>query len=200
VNLANHTLKAPFSGVVTRAPATAGGVIGGSGSEFALSDLSQLKLVGTLGETDAPLVKLGSEVEIDTDRGQVLAKVSSLLGAVDVATRRVPFEATVDNRGPNPLLANVFVRGRVRGGAAVQVLRLPRAALKGGAQDVVMVVAGGALHERRVVFVSGPDGTLLVRAGLGTDEQVMLDPPAEARDGEPVTIVPSDPKREQAGP
>ena len=188
VHLGNHTVKAPFAGVVTKAPTGVGGVAVGGGQEFHVSDLTSLKLVGSIGETDASLVQLGQVVEIATDRGPVAGKISSVLAQVDAATRRVPIEATVDNKGPTPLLANTFVRATVVGGAPIEVLRLPRAVLRPGSQDEVFVVKDDVLAARRIRFLAQPDGTILVRSGIDVGEQLLLNPTPESKDGDRVAI------------
>lgn len=198
VNLQNHSLTAPFAGVVTRVPAGPGAVVAPGAPQFHLSDLSVLKLTGTVGVDDAALVHPGQTVEMDVEGGKVTAKVTSVLGAVDLATRRVPVEVEVPNgassqggkSGKSPLLSGTFVRARVLGTQAIPVLRLPRDVVRPGAQDEVMIVKGGTLTARRLRYTVAPDGSLLVRDGLSDSEDVLLGPTAEAKDGDKVEVTP----------
>jgi hypothetical protein len=48
-----------------------------------------------------------------------------------------------------------------------------------------MVIADGKLRARRLGFTLASDGDLLVLAGLAPTEEVLLAPPASARDGDP---------------
>jgi hypothetical protein len=62
--------------------------------------------------------------------------------------------------------------------------------LRPGSQDEVLLVdpATSKLELRRIAFSVAPDGTLLVRSGLGAGEQVVLDPIPEAAAGDVVQV------------
>jgi len=189
VNLQNQSLIAPFSGTVTRVPEGVGAVVSPSMVEFELMDLSALKLKGSVGESDANLIHPGSAVEISTERGNATGVVSTVLGAVDPSTRRVPLEALFDNKKEGTALrSGAFVRARIQGGAPLPVLRLPHEALRPGSQDEVLVVQGDTLVVKRVSFALGKDGSLLIRQGLDAADNVVLSPKPEAKTGDRVVI------------
>jgi multidrug efflux pump subunit AcrA (membrane-fusion protein) len=130
-----------------------------------------------------------------SDGGRTVhGKVTAVLVSVDAATRRVPVEAELQNDGDRPILAGTFVRGSIRGDEKVRVLRLPASIIRPGSQDEVMVIerdAGGKdarLHVRRVHFVGGTEGTILVRSGLQPTDEVLRSPTAESREGDTVVI------------
>ncbi|HEX6271844.1 MAG TPA: efflux RND transporter periplasmic adaptor subunit [Polyangiaceae bacterium] len=187
VALGNHRLVAPFAGSVTRAPEGVGGVVGPGSSLFEIVDLAKLKLRGTLGEHDAALVAPGSKISIESDHGTVEGTVTVVLGSVDAATRRVRMEAEIDNQEKR-LRAGSFVRGTVRSGTTLPVLKLPHDVLRPGAQDELFVVANGTLQSRRVVYSVTPEGELLVRRGLGATEQVVRSPKSDTQAGERAEI------------
>ena len=187
VALGNHRLVAPFAGSVTRAPDGVGGVVGPGGTLFEVVDLGKLKLRGTLGEHDAALVQAGSKIVVESEHGAVEGTVSVVLGSVDASTRRVRMEAEIDNQDKR-LRAGSFVRGTVRAGANLPVLKLPHDVLRPGAQDELFVVAGGVLASRRVVYAVSPDGELLVRRGLAAGEQVVRAPKSDTQAGQRVEI------------
>ena len=186
VSIANHRLSAPFAGSVTRAPDGVGGVTAPGSALFEIVDLSRLKLKGTLSEQDSALVETGSPISIDTEHGVVTGKVSAVLGSVDPATRRVRVEATLDNQGAR-LRAGTFVRATLRGKAAIDVLSLPREALRPGSQNEVFVVENGVLSSKRLAFAIANDGTLLVRHGLLATDRVVLSPRSDAQVGDRVS-------------
>ncbi len=187
----NHTLTAPFAGWVTMAPSSVGGLAIAGQPLFQMKDVSRLRLVGTVSEQDAPLVKLGSEVTITVTHASssktLVAKVTALVPSVDPATRRIPVAAEVDN-DKDPILAGTFVHAQIGGGAALPVLKLPATALRPGSQDEVMVVEKGVLRAAKIVFARSTDGSLLVRSGIGADDEVLVTPPPEAKTGDNVEI------------
>lgn len=189
VNLQNQALVAPFAGTVTRVPDGVGSVVSPSMVLFELQDLSALKLKGSVSESDANLIRAGAAVEIMTERGTATGVVSTVLGAVDPSTRRVPLEALFDNRKDGARLrSGAFVRARIPGGAPLPVLRLPHEALRPGSQDEVVVVQGDFLSVKRVTYALGKDGSLLVRQGLDAADRVVLSPKPEAKTGDRVVV------------
>jgi RND family efflux transporter MFP subunit len=184
--LGNTTLTAPFVGYVTKLPSGPGAIVSPGVPLFHVQETGTLKLVGTVGEADAPLVHPGATVEISTGGRTIEGTVTAVLGAVDSATRRVPIEAAVKNDGAQPVLAGSFVRAEVRGVGAVPVVKLPPGSLRIGSQDELMVVENGRLHARRILFATAEDGALLVRAGLDAKETVLAGAPAETKEGAPV--------------
>ncbi len=193
----NQTLTAPFAATVTRTLTGAGGIVapGMPGAPtFHLVDLSTLKLVGTVNEQDAALVKVGAVVELARDGGRVVrGKVVAVVGALDPSTKRVPVEAVLENDREQPLLAGALARAAIKGARPIDVLALPHGALRPGSQDEVMVVKGDRLSARRIEFVTGRDGSLLVRGGLSSGDAVVAAPWAEAKDGDRVQIAASTP-------
>jgi RND family efflux transporter MFP subunit len=189
-SLDNHTLVAPFAGTLTRAPNAPGAVVAPGVPLFHLADLATLKLVGTISPEDARLVKVGSAVEVFDSGQTVIARgqVSAVVHALDPSTKRLPVEAVVANAGGEPLIAGAVVRAVVRGGAPVTVLALPHTVLRPGTQNEVAVVRGGKLALRTIEHVVADDGSLLVRKGVGPDDDVVEAPWAEAHDGQDVRL------------
>jgi RND family efflux transporter MFP subunit len=185
--VSNGALPAPFSGLCTRAPLGVGKIVGPGEPMFHLEDTSVLKLSATLSEGDARLVEIGDPLTVDGDPasgGGAAGKVTAVLGSLDPMTRRVPIVAEIPNQGATPLLAGAFVRATIASGREVSVLELPATALRPGSQDEVVVLANGKARLVRVVFVSAPDGALLVRGGITAADAVVAAPSPEVKDGE----------------
>jgi RND family efflux transporter MFP subunit len=186
-NLKNHALTAPFSGSVTRVPSGPGAIVNPGVPLFHVSDLSTLKLVATVSEGDAALVKPGAAVSLEVNGKPHGGTVTAVLSSVDSATRRVPVEARIENPPDAPLLGGSFVRAELIGGSEIAILKLPANALRPGSQNEVMVARAGRLERRRITF-STDQGSLYVRHGLSADEKVLLSPSPEAQDGDPVAM------------
>jgi RND family efflux transporter MFP subunit len=205
----SHTLLAPFAGTILRAPTGVGAVVSSGQALFALADTSTLRLSTTVSEADANLLSEGAEIVIATENGQVRGRVTALLSTLDARTRRVPVVAEFDNfskaqaprdeaskHGSNALLrAGAFVRASVAAQRELLVLRLPHGVLRPGSQDEVLRVTpdGARLETRRIVYSIAPDGALLVRSGIEANDEIVLDPIAEAKGGDAVRV-------ERAGP
>ncbi len=190
--VSNHTLVAPFSGTITQAPTGIGAVVAPGQPLFALVDTSKLKLATTVTESDAGLLMPGAEVHVASDRGEIIGRVTAILSTLDARTRRVPVVAEFSNtaKGAPRLRAGSFVRAWVQARDAISVLRVPHGVLRPGSQDEVLLVdpETSKLELRRIAFSVAPDGTLLVRSGLRTGEQLVLDPIPEAVAGEVVQV------------
>lgn len=111
-NVANHVLRAPFDGMVTRAPDGIGGAVGPGYPVFRLEKLDPLLLVGTLAEADLERVKVGDSAAVEVGGRVVQGTVRAVVRSLEPVSRRVPVEITV----PNPegtLIAGAFVRARI---------------------------------------------------------------------------------------
>lgn len=202
--LENHTLLAPFGGTILRAPTGVGAVVTPGQALFALADTSTLRLSTTVSEADANLLSEGAEIVIATENGEVRGRVTAILSSLDARTRRVPVVAEFDNfskeRASNDgaakggatalLRAGAFVRATVSAQRELSVLRMPHGVLRPGSQDEVLRVTpdGSRLDARRIVYSIAPDGALLVRGGLAANDEIVLDPIAEAKGGDAVRV------------
>ncbi len=189
-NLANHTLVAPFAGLVTRVPSGPGAMAAAGMPMFHLADVSTLKLTGTISEQDAPLLRVGSPIEVTAQGRTVKGEVVAVVPSVDPMTRRVPFEAEVPNTDEPRLLSGTFVRAKALAPEPIAVLKLPGSALRPGSQDEVVVVEGGKLYPRRVVLSRATPGELLVRTGLTAEDEILLAPPPIVTEGAELATLP----------
>lgn len=176
VVLSHHVITAPFGGTVTAAPSAPGAVVGPGVPLFHLVDTSMLRLVGTVSELESELLRAGQAVEVAAQGKVARGTVTAVLPAADPQTRRVRFEAELDNGGPQPVVAGVLARGAVKTSAPREVLRFPGAVVRPGTQDEVFVKAGDGWRATRVALV--PVGeSVIVRHGLSRDDLVLLSPP-----------------------
>ncbi|MEO8876532.1 MAG: efflux RND transporter periplasmic adaptor subunit [Polyangiaceae bacterium] len=184
----NHAVVAPFSGLVTKAPTSAGGVVQPGTPLMQIEDLTRFRLSASLGEDDVSLVRLGVPVTVVTRERTVIGKVITIVPSLDQATRRAPIEVEVPNDPKAPLLAWSFVRATLDSGQDVQALKIPGSARRPGSQNEVVVMENGKARIARVVHSTAPDGSWLVRSGLSAIDTVVLDPDPETKDGDPVSV------------
>jgi RND family efflux transporter MFP subunit len=182
-SVADHTLRAPFDGVVTRVPDGVGQVVGPGAPIFHVEDLSTLTLRTTVSQGELEVLRQGMSATLEGSSAS--GTVSSVVRSLDAQSRRAPAEVTV----PNPdgrLVAHALVRARVAVGASVPALRIPATARR--PDGTVLVVTGAGLVESRAVEAQADvDGSWLVSSGLSPEDTVVARA-AAARPG--LTIVP----------
>lgn len=178
-NVALHTLRAPFAGVVTSGPDNAGALVGAGMPLFVIEDLSALRVKGSAPESDGWLTGgLPATVRAGTGAETAPAVVERVLPSLDPATRRVPVEVRID--APPPWLrAHAFVRVEVRSAAEVDAFAVPRGALVARPDFAVLVVPGPSAAPVHVpVTVLAQEGDrVVVRGDLHPDDRVAVDPP-----------------------
>lgn len=189
VSLGNATLTAPFAGLVTRAPAGIGKIVGPGEPLFHLEDTSVLKLAASLSESDARVVATGSTVQIDGS--STTGKVTAVLTSLDPQTRRVPLVAEVPNGPDSGLLSGSFVRAHILAQDTIDALELPASAVRPGSQDELVLVQDGKAHLVRVTYSNGDNGVIYVRKGLDPSARVVARPRSEIKEGEPIDLNPA---------
>ena len=128
--LANAIIRAPFAGVVSERPASAGDVLQAGAAILTVVDPLQLQLEASVPADQLSTVKVGSKVEFSvtgsTGTGFV-GKVARINPEVDPATRQVRLYVSVAN-GNRALAAGAFAQGRVAV-TSVRALTVPLSAL-----------------------------------------------------------------------
>lgn len=196
-SVGNTRVVAPFAGFVTRVPNGVGRFVGPGEPLVHIDDTSVLKLNATLSETDARMVEKGDEFELESGfegvgEGETMArpkgKITAVLGTLDPQTRRVPVLGELKNDPKLGLRSGAFVRARIEPAREVPALKLPGSALRPGSQDEVIVIREGRTRVVRIGLSIGEGGALYVRSGLSASDDVLLEPSAETRDGDLITL------------
>jgi RND family efflux transporter MFP subunit len=183
-----HTIRAPFTGIVTRAPNAAGGVVQPGAPLVHVEDTSRLRLSATLGEDEVQLVALGAPVRVTYRDRSVTGKITAIVPSLDPGTRRAPVEVEVPNDAAAPLLAWSFVRARIEGKGEVSVLRVPATARRPGSQDEVVRVEDGKARIVHVTHLVDDDGTWVITGGLAASDVLLAQPDTDLHDGDPVDL------------
>jgi RND family efflux transporter MFP subunit len=178
-HLENHVLRSPISGIVSNGPDNAGMMVGAGTPIFLVEDLSALQVKATAPESASWLAE-GQEAEILVPGGEpVQARVSRVIPSLDMATRRIPVEVRVDDPPPS-LRANGFARVSVRGAADIPAFQVPAAAVVARPDFCVFVQEGEVLKRVPVEVLERSNDSVIVRASLAVDAQVVLDPTTAA--------------------
>lgn len=185
--LRDGTVRAPFAGVISELPVSAGDVVqGGAGGATLLAtvvDPSELTLEASVPAENLNGIKRGAKVEFTLNgmsRQVVTGTVARINPTVDPTTRQVRIYVVVPNRN-QALASGLFAEGRVTIEAA-HALAVPLSALdprantpsvkrlKGGKVESVPVTVGlrDALRERVVVTGVARGDTVLLGGAIGT--------------------------------
>jgi len=161
VHLRNHTLRAPFAGMVTKVPDGIGSVVGPGAPLVMLQVNRTLVLETSLTQAEATEVAVGAKVVVSvpaTGARTEDAVVRAVVPMVDPGTGRVPVEITVPNTDGR-FLAFAFARVEIGGGGEREALKLASGALvqKEGGFSVWVVGPEGKASLRPVKLL-GQDG------------------------------------------
>jgi RND family efflux transporter MFP subunit len=177
--VADATIVAPFSGVVTGKFRNAGDTVSlmPVSPIVGLTDVDHLEVRLAVPEALEPAIAPGQAVEGTTTPGgrRFQAKVRVKNSIVDPATRTVEVLADVvaaEGLRPGTLVTVDFGRFGEGGG-----LFVPATAVRtDGKASWVFVVASGKAERRDVAAELVHPGTVLVRLGLAPEAEVVLDP------------------------
>lgn len=182
---ADHILRAPFEGIVTRVPNGAGAVAGPGATLVRVEDLSALRLRTTVSQSELEALSVGVTASIEGREG-VTGTITSAVRSLDPQSRRAPVEVLVPNEG-GQLVANAIVRARVVVGTPRPALRIPATTRRPNG-TVLVVAQDGRVEARAVEALTDLDGSWLVSEGLGPEDRVVVRP-AVAREGSVVVPV-----------
>ena len=171
--LSHYTLRAPFSGIISRRSVEVGDYATPGAAVYTMVDDSRLKLVVGLDPADAAALKKGDRVFVsmaDANRARRLeARVHLVRPVVDSATRRLEVELSMDNKDR-----------RLRPGLSARVsipVGQPRARML--VSTAAVVEQSGSHH----VYVSrqGRAAQVPVTLGVNTADRVEIRPRGAAR-------------------
>lgn len=189
--LSDHTLRAPFDGVVVERFVRAGESVAPGTSLVRIVDDSSSRLEFDVPPHEMAQVVQGARVWIDeayaADGGISWGTVARMGAALQNDSRLRRVEATMPAGAP-AALAGSRVKVRVETGPAVPHPEIPCDAIRSSAGiDRVWVQKASTVEERLVVVLRRKAGERCVLAkGVKTDELVVRNPPAFIQDGDQV--------------
>ncbi len=202
VRLDKSTVYAPFSGVIVQKNAEVGEVVvasgGGAnarGSVATLVDFDTLEVQIELSQTALVAARVGAPVLIYLDaypeegyRGQVRQVWPTASRAKATVELRAEFLERDERLLPELGVRVVFVPEEESNPPPPMVL-LPKSALLPGEGNQVFVLVDGFVEKRSLTLRDDFDNALIeVGSGLIGGETVIINPPADLQDGDPVKI------------
>ena len=148
--------------------------------DLAFLDLPDTATVAVSGEGSGPLVTLSARQRGETEHWE--AQIVRTEGVIDPSTRVTYAVARIsdpyrrrshDAGAETPLPVGTFVSARIQGTTASNVLRIPRSALRGNGQ-LVVVNAENRLEIRDVDIIRTDNRFAYVRDGVVPGERISL--------------------------
>lgn len=186
----NTTIKAPYSGVVTKKMVDIGSVVGPGTPVIELTDISTLKLTVSVPERDVMKFSLGQQVKVYVDiydDNAFFGKVTNINVQADRA-HNFRIQITVKNQGANQIMAGMYGSVKLNNNQSVTRLSVPRKALVGSSKNPkVYVIRNG--KARLVSFTAGTsDGEYMeVVSGLSKNDRIVVKGQVNLQDNSPVT-------------
>jgi len=183
----NASVTAPFDGTVTRKFLEPGDLASPDRAIFAMEDSSLLQLEIHVAEAMAGSITLGSKfrVEVGGAGAEIEGFVSELSPSADVGSRT--FLVKLDLPLHEPLRAGQFGRAFIPRGHRAALLVPSNALISRGQMDYVFTVAQNVARLRIVSIGATREDSTEILAGLDGGETIVLSPPANLRDGQPLT-------------
>lgn len=207
VFLRNHTLKAPFTGVVIRVPDGVGFSVGPAVPLFVVESTRSLLLETSVTQEEAADLRVGMAVEVTVpatgevtpslessgaEEEQAKARIRVIVPSVDTATNRVPIEIEV----PNPtgrFHPHAFARAEIRGKPRSAWLVLPSTLTQRDGSFAAWIVGDGARARAVRVRVLGErnGSPVVIPTGAGWENgtRLVATPPLGIREGAELTVV-----------
>lgn len=187
--IANTTITAPFSGVVTQKMVEKGSVVSPGTPIAKITDISLLKLVVQVPEKAVGQFKIGQSVGIRTEAypDERFTGRVSLIGVQGDAAHNFPVEITVANSGAHPLKAGMY--GSIENTSQVRgkTLTVARQAIVGSTkQPQVFVVENGKAVLRNVQIGATTNDYYEITGGLKEGEQIVVSGQINLQNGTPV--------------
>lgn len=180
LNLANATIRAPFSGEILSVPATPGGYLGMGATAFTLVQGRRIQF--SVSPEEAAHLPPGSPVELLFGGQSLTARVDQNPGG-PAGTSLVTLTARPQGNASLTLGASGTVRYKVT--LAKGVLIPVTALTSDGAMVYVYAVEQGSAH-KKIVQVIAQAGDQVAVTGLAPGMEVVLNPPPGLLDGSPV--------------
>ncbi len=203
--LDDTVIRAPFAGIVTSKDAQPGEMISpiSAGGGFTrtgvctIVDMKSLEIEVDVNESYIDRVEVGQPVTATLDAypdWQIPCHVIAIIPTADRSKSTVRVRVGFDHLDPR-ILPEMSVKVAFRDlgksvPASTRTVFVPRGALQTrGDGTVVFVVRNGRAERRAVTVLNAAADQAEISAGLAAGETVVVDPPPNLKDGEPVKAI-----------
>ena len=182
--VANAQVTAPFDGTITRKFQELGDLAAPGRPLFGIEDASLLRLQINVAESLAGTLELGDKLGVEITGTKLEATVSELAPSADTSSRT--FSVKLDLPQDDALRVGQFGRAALQRGQRAALSVPSSSVISRGQMDYVFVAEDQIARLRIVRSGEARDGQTEILAGLDAGETIVLTPPAELRDGQPL--------------
>jgi RND family efflux transporter MFP subunit len=189
VRLKQTRVVAPFTGRVAAVHVDPGTVVSPGANLVEVVDNAPPIVRFSIAEGEAGALLPGASVVVSTPTGDVDAKIARVGAAVDVSSRTLPVEATLEGDSAGAL-PGMFVEVALSAASPAQALLVPLDALVGkGAQRKVFVVGDDNKAHARDVVLLLHDGKRAAVRGVEAGVRVITAGAEKVREGADVEVI-----------
>lgn len=192
IDLANATITAPITGVVSKRYVDEGEFITLSAPLFTLVAMDTVKVLVDVVERDIPSIEVGAAawLRVDAYPGEVFTgQVAKISPVVDPDTRTAEVEIRVANPGYK-LKPGMYARVEILIERRKNALLVPKEALLPGQDSpTIYIHKDGLAHLRNIEVGVEERGLVEVLSNLEPGEEVVIAGQTKLRDSAPVRIV-----------
>jgi RND family efflux transporter MFP subunit len=183
---------APFSGYITSQNTERGAFVNAGSVIAGIADISKLKVLLDVSETNAYELHEGQPVRVTSDvhpeiiyKGTIL-NVSPKAGA----SHTYPVEITIPNNNQYRLKAGTYVNVTVNINNKGKALMIPREAIVSSVKDpAVYLLQGDIVHLVKIGTGRNFDADLEVVSGLSEGDQVVISGQLNLADGSKISVI-----------
>ena len=185
-------ITAPFSGYITSQNTELGAYVNAGTVVAGIADISELKVVLDVSETNAYELKPGQKINVTTDvhpEADYAGKISNISPKAS-ASHTYPVEILIANTGKDKLKAGTYVNVSVNMGKSGKALMIPRDAIVSSVKDPsVYVVANNTVKLVKITTGRSFSSNLEVLAGLGEGDKVVTNGQINLTEGSKVSVI-----------
>ena len=190
--IAKKTIRAPFSGHLGISAVNIGQYVNAGDTIVPLQKLDSLYIDFYMPQQDLPKLALNDPVTltVNTFKNQsFIGKITAINPVIDVNTRNVEVEATINNP-QNNLVPGMFGTLNINTGAPEQYITLPQTAISFNPYgDIVYIINKNNIVEQSFVKTGDTRGDqIAILSGLSVGQSVVTSGQMKLKNGAKVTI------------
>jgi HlyD family secretion protein len=198
IEIEKSTVHAPINGVVVHRYATLGSSVAQNDKLFEISKLSPLELKFQLPQNQGRKLHVGEVLNLSAvgdDRIIARARVRRIDPVADATSNTFGYLADVVSG--SGLMPGLAVNVHLSLAGAATSFWIPRAAfpsgtdLQSGASSTLFIVDGTQAGSRLVLVHAIEGDQVEINSGLSADDRIILSPPADLKDRDPIEISPT---------